>query len=255
MPVSLNILADNNPICIGDNVNFNATATNGGTTPDYQWQINGSDVGTNSSTFASTTINSGDFVSCILTSSEACVTSNPATSNNIVMTVEDVPSSGFTVNTLDLIADFTNTSVDATSYMWLFGDGNSTNQPSPSHTYLTEGLYTVTLIAFNACGSDTITIDVNMILDDIDDLSRLNSINIYPNPTTGDLNIEFENYNNSDVNIAIYNLLGEILESKIIEDTFGKYKETLDMSKYQQGVYLLKVNSNGKQRIEKIILR
>lgn len=58
---------------------------------------------------------------------------------------------------------FGNTSSGATSYFWDFGDGNTSTQENPVHTYLTTGTYEVSLTAVNICGSltstQTITID------------------------------------------------------------------------------------------------
>lgn len=56
-----------------------------------------------------------------------------------------------------LIVNFTNHSQNSSSYMWNFGDGNLTNVTSPSHLYQNSGMYTITLIASNLAGTDTIT--------------------------------------------------------------------------------------------------
>jgi hypothetical protein len=76
-----------NNICTGTSVNFTATPTNGGTTPAYQWQVNNVNVGTNSNTFTSTTLNNNDQVKVILTSNATCVTTPTATSTPITMSV------------------------------------------------------------------------------------------------------------------------------------------------------------------------
>jgi hypothetical protein len=55
-------------------------------TPSYQWKVNGVNAGTNSASFTYTPVNN-DQVKVILTSSAACSTGNPATSNIITMTV------------------------------------------------------------------------------------------------------------------------------------------------------------------------
>lgn len=50
-----------------------------------------------------------------------------------------------------------------TSYAWDFGDGNSSNQANPSHTYNNPGIYNATLTVTDnqgATGSDTVTITV-----------------------------------------------------------------------------------------------
>ena len=89
LPVSVSIAADTNPVCDdGSPVTFTATPTNGGTNPTYEWFVNGSSVGNNSATFIYNTPANGDDVYVVLTSSETnCITDNPATSNEIEITV------------------------------------------------------------------------------------------------------------------------------------------------------------------------
>ena len=56
-----------------------------------------------------------------------------------------------------LTVNFNNTSTGATSYNWDFGDGTTSTQVLPTHSYTSEGTYSVTLIATNNAGcSDTI---------------------------------------------------------------------------------------------------
>ena len=86
LPVSVSIVASNNPICKGASVTFTATPTNGGTTPTYQWKVNGVNKGTNSSTYTYAPANN-DVVTCVLTSNATCPSGNPATSNAITMIV------------------------------------------------------------------------------------------------------------------------------------------------------------------------
>jgi PKD repeat protein len=56
-----------------------------------------------------------------------------------------------------LEVDFTNQSLYAISYLWSFGDGNSSNQIDPTHTYTAAGVYDVTLFAFGSSTNDTAT--------------------------------------------------------------------------------------------------
>ena len=90
LPVSVSVAASANPVCAGTSVTFTATPTNGGTTPFYQWQVNGVAAGTNSPTYSYTPL-TGDAVKCIMTSNATCTTGNPATSNTITMTVYALP--------------------------------------------------------------------------------------------------------------------------------------------------------------------
>lgn len=51
---------------------------------------------------------------------------------------------------------FNNLSSHATSQFWTFGDGGSTAQLNPNHTYTSAGTYTVTLAVSSSCGTDTL---------------------------------------------------------------------------------------------------
>ncbi len=57
---------------------------------------------------------------------------------------------------------FQSTSSGAVAYNWDFGDGSGSDEQNPSHTYGTDGQYTVTLTASNACGSATATYTVTI---------------------------------------------------------------------------------------------
>ncbi|MCX6209261.1 MAG: PKD domain-containing protein, partial [Bacteroidetes bacterium] len=47
---------------------------------------------------------------------------------------------------------FTNSSINATSYLWSFGDGATSSLELPTHSYTVAGNYTVTLVATNTSG-------------------------------------------------------------------------------------------------------
>ncbi|MFZ4522860.1 MAG: T9SS type A sorting domain-containing protein, partial [Bacteroidales bacterium] len=81
------VAASANPVCSGTSVTFTATPVNGGTTPAYQWKVNGTDVPGATNVAYSFVPASGNAVACVLTSNATCPTGNPATSNTITMTV------------------------------------------------------------------------------------------------------------------------------------------------------------------------
>src|SRR5882762_460857 len=67
--------------------NSGGTVSNAGASPSYQWMLNGSPVGTNSSSYTNTALNSSDVVSCILTPNIAGCSPLTIASNNITDTL------------------------------------------------------------------------------------------------------------------------------------------------------------------------
>ncbi len=103
-------------------------------------------------TTQSITVNSSGNYSVTVTNGNGC----SATSAVIAVTVNPLPTAGFTsAQTAPLTYSFTNTSSNATSYVWNFGDTQTSTATNPVNMYATAGNYTVTLIATNACGTDT----------------------------------------------------------------------------------------------------
>ena len=123
-----------NPICPGSTVTFNATVTDGGVSPSFQWKVNGVNAGTNSPVFSSSAIVNGDEVSCVLTISEStCIVSSSATSNSITMMVTPplAPSISITPSPGASVCIGTNV---------VFSSAPSSIGASPSYQWLLNGL-------------------------------------------------------------------------------------------------------------------
>ena len=58
---------------------------------------------------------------------------------------------------IDEVITFTNTSIDALTYIWTFGDGGTSTLDNPSYSYTATGQYTVSLTAINGTVQATIT--------------------------------------------------------------------------------------------------
>ncbi|MCK5839731.1 MAG: PKD domain-containing protein, partial [Bacteroidales bacterium] len=84
----------------------------------------------------------------------------------------------YEINEFDV--HFQNLSLNAESFLWDFGDGTISEENDPVHSYEDIGQYTVTLIAFNEYGDDTLlqVLDVT----DIPEFPNQHPITIYPNP-------------------------------------------------------------------------
>lgn len=157
----------NGAICSGTQVDFTATPTNGGTSPTYQWQVNGSNVGSGGATFSSTNLTNNDVVTVILTSSSACANPQTATSNNITMSVNSsiVPDITITASPNGAVCpgdqiDFTavaNGGGNNPTYQWLVNGTNAGNGGATfSSTTLNDGdVVSVQLTSDEPCANPT----------------------------------------------------------------------------------------------------
>ena len=75
--------------------------------------------------------------------------------------------------------------------------------------------------------------------------NNADNMSIYPNPTDGILNIEVE----SMKRITIFNAMGQVVyDNEVVSD-----KETIDMTQYQDGMYLLRVTTENGVMTEKVV--
>ena len=80
--------------------------------------------------------------------------------------------------------------------------------------------------------------------------NKTDEINIYPNPSIDKVNIDFGNALKNDVQIKIYNLFGNCLNTF----SFNKASKSinLDLKDLKQGVYVLNINYNKQQFTRKL---
>lgn len=124
------------------------------------------------------------------------ITVNDPTSNPPVANFTAFPTSG----AKPLTVQFTNLSTgDITSYLWVFGDGGTSNLASPSHTYINAGLYSVSLVASGPDGNDTKT--SNNYINVTENTSNPPVANFTATPTSGTkpLAVQFTDMSTGDI--------------------------------------------------------
>ena len=91
-----------------------------------------------------------------------------------------------------LTVGFADTSTgNPTSWSWNFGDGGTSTQQNPSHTYTTPNTYSVSLTASNAAGSNTFTRSNYIVATGVDDTPPDTFIDSGPSGTTGSTSATF----------------------------------------------------------------
>ncbi|MCH8555705.1 MAG: T9SS type A sorting domain-containing protein, partial [Schleiferiaceae bacterium] len=157
--------------------------------------------------------------------------------------IGDLPTADFTYNLLGSTVDFTNTSLDADSLYWDFaGQGNSTD-PNPVFTFTTGGTQQVCLYAFNDCGIDTICETINSI--STTDLLVDESMNVFPNPSTGVFNVAFDLEGVRNIHMRVLSPTGQLVLENDLGRRGGSFNTTLDLSGLAKGIYILQVDTES----------
>jgi len=138
----------------------------------------------------------------------------------------------------------------ATSYNWEFGDGSSSAQANPSHTYATYGVYTVTLTISNDCGTKTISRAISFFPVGVKQLNNTD-IKIYPNPTQGRLNIQLADAFEGSSSVRILDVSGKVIFTGNLG--LNQNETEIDLSNYSNGMYMVQIQLGSETANYRII--
>lgn len=138
-------------------LNSTTAPADGDPIADWQWVVE--DLGTFNGESVEAVWTTTGFKEVTLTTTSETGCSDARTKNVVV---HELPEAAFTFDPLigapPLEVNFTNTSLDAVTANWFFGDEATSGDFSPNHTYIEEGSYAITLVVTNVFGcTDTTT--------------------------------------------------------------------------------------------------
>ena len=169
------------------------------------------------------------------------------------ITVSYPPISDFSYISNGLEISFVNNTMNASTYLWDFGDTQTSIDFNPIHTYPLDGTYIVTLTTSNAvCGDNVFTDTLNVYALGMENFDNENSITFYPTPTSGILYIKFLKEVNNEITIEIFNMAGEITYQEIYKSN-DKLKK-IDLSNISPGVYSIRFSNNKISKTQKLII-
>lgn len=144
------------------------------------------------------------------------------------------------------VITFTNSSTNATTYAWDFGDNSTSTQQNPTHPYL-DGSYTVTLIAGNGCDADTVTIPVIIATGINDVVADAAQVTVFPNPSNGMFTLSLENRTLYPATLAVYSRTGACVYNLPVQSD----KTLVDLSQFSSGMYSLLLRTDNGMLISK----
>lgn len=135
---------DGSPVLAGASVTGDGNFT-------YMWTTSDGNIVGGANTLTPEVDASGTYTLTVTNTDNGCVSTDVATVSEFINT----PISNYTSSTTDKTAQFTSDAGgENITYAWNFGDGNTSTDSNPSHTYAEYGTYDVCLTISNECGSD-----------------------------------------------------------------------------------------------------
>ena len=238
IPASLITPSGNIEICVGNSVTLTSIPED-----SYLWSPGGE-------TTQSIVVNAaGDYF--VHVTDSICSSSDTVH----VSVVNAVPTAAFTYSVNSLMVTFTNTSTSGSSYIWDFGDGNTSLLTDPTHTYSVSGTYSVTLITENACGADTTVIAIT-VTTGVKENSENLKFTIYPNPSDGLFNVDISgSLVEGRINYSIYDIIGKLIQSGTVVSVNGESHGVIDISSISKGIYFIRLSNNSMNITQKIVLK
>jgi PKD repeat protein len=102
--------------------------------------------------------------------------------------------------------------------------------------------------------------DINIYAGDPQELSveengMFSDFTIYPNPTEGELTIQFTTENSANYTIELVNMLGQVVETSLIKANAGNNLVMIGTEHLRSGVYTLRMNTGNAQIIRQVIVK
>jgi hypothetical protein len=216
---TVSAVASDSTICVGQSITFNGQGAD-----TYTWNnnvTNGTAISPNTSGTYSVTG----------TDANGCVNSADV---SIVVNNLPVVDLGADITKCDYEAPITLNAGSHTSYLW------NNNLTSATLSVTTSGTYSVTVSNAAGCVS---TDEIVVNLQDCAGIEETQIFaNIYPNPTSGLVNINLS-MTLSNANIQLIDLQGKIL---FANPEFNGQNLMLDLNNFSNGMYLLQIEQNSQ---------
>jgi len=149
---------------------------------------------------------------------------------------------------------------EASLWFWDFGDGNTSNEQNPIHTFAQAGLYTVMLTTVSGDCQSTFMMDIQIIEEapenrsvsyaghirrayavhnnetvGLESVEKTALFSVFPVPAQDVLNFT----TNAKTQVTILNVTGQVVKKAVVENN------KLDISNLKSGTYFIKLTANN----------
>ena len=225
-------------VCNGVNTGTATVSVVGGSgTYTYSW------IGSSSTSATATGLAPGNYTATVTNaigcSSSTSISVGSNTTVNVQLSVVDSSVQGGQSSIQSSISGGT----PPYTYSWNIG------ATSPGLVGIGNGTYTFTVVDANGC---TASASATIGGVGIKNPEWLSYVSLYPNPTNGVLNIDLSLKSKDDIQLQVFNAIGQIMYTKELNG-FLSGLETINLKEASEGVYFVKISDSFNTKILRFI--
>ncbi len=78
---------------------------------------------------------------------------------------------------------------------------------------------------------------------------------VYPNPSTGIVHLTISGMEGRKVEVSVLNVIGTVMYHETLTELNERYTKTLDLSRFANGLYYVKLEADNASQLCKLVIR
>ncbi|MDB5234739.1 MAG: hypothetical protein JWR44_1732 [Hymenobacter sp.] len=78
---------------------------------------------------------------------------------------------------------------------------------------------------------------------------------VYPNPSTGVVHLTINNLQGKKVELSVLNVIGTVMYRETLTEMNDRYTKMLDLSKFANGLYYVRLEADNTSQMCKLVIR
>jgi uncharacterized repeat protein (TIGR03806 family) len=142
------------------------------------------------------------------------------------------------------------------AYFWDFGDGESSADTNPSHTFIADGSYSISLTVSDAEGvEDTAILEITVITENEPSEETSFEFILTPNPSTDAVQLVMkDNFDSTEIlGVMIHDTSGRLIQ-QFTRDEFVQRSMTIATNIYRNEIYVVTIMFMNNEPISKLLI-
>jgi endo-1,4-beta-xylanase len=142
---------------------------------------------------------------------------------------------------------------DPSFYSFSWTGPNGFTATTQNLSGLAPGAYTVEIRDLLGGCTPPFSLTVS-VTSDVDDPAFVRNLAVFPNPTTGLLNLDLNLEQAVELQVEVYNAMGQMVQ-QINAGNVSSYTKALDLSAFSNGIYLIRFRLDGETAVRRVTIQ